>query len=919
MFLVSIIFIFVVSGFANAGIVGFNGLEKISGLSERSQFRVLGKSVVLVTTTWGIGNNQDSSSHTKSTCSGFRVSVDIFVTADHCVKDISSSKSNIRNPIRIELEIFDSSKQKKLVAVVDSFTKTGAVFLKLVEKVTENYSELLLANRYPKVGERLFILQYPLGGPLAVSRHQCIVTEINQKEHTFNHNCDTLPGSSGGPVFALRDNTVVGFNYGIRSFSENYAISIFPSNLFLDNSSLPYTASFATASSLDKDYDIVSQNISEILHKPGLFGSLNLDQGSLFESKDPSVSLVENISHLSDSSPYKKYESVVGRLDVLLTDTITGNQHLLTCSAWLFTKKYVLTSFNCLENYDSNLKVKRIGLHLFSKKDEKIFLNLSKKAVESNTLLDFVILEIPENEKVPDWVKPINLKMRDITIDEEIAVIHYSKHNELQITRAFCFTRKNNTAIDGVYNHSCDSTLSSRGGLIVSTDTSEILGILTKEYIAFSKNTNEESRSRIRKKNQGQFSAITYIAEHSDTLGTEVRSKTTIRSKLKNPFRAAKWFNGDVSKIVSIADNEPVKIWDSLTGTYQLISKTAFLHDVITFDIRKNLLAIGTSNGLVELWDIATDDRIEKKIHKSYISSLAFSPDGSLLASSSVDGRVFLWDVSQYTKDENNQETLQDDKQMFEDFYLPEGVPVFKTKQSCAEMLNSLVSGYSCSTIFKKMEPNIYELENHDDWIWDVDFYDSHGNSNIDQTELVKSCTVVSVAADGGEDGLLKKWTWDERLRPDGGVMVPKPRSSCPPNVHPSIVSLRDSVATAVEVHPDGKELAIGDKKGNITFFDKSTLEANGSHTVHKKSVTDLEWSKDGLFLFSTSADESISAWSFELNEVLERWDHEDIVWSVGVDNSQNAIVTSSHDGTIKTWPIGVLFDRRRELKLLKK
>ena len=50
------------------------------------------------------------------------------------------------------------------------------------------------------------------------------------------------------------------------------------------------------------------------------------------------------------------------------------------------------------------------------------------------------------------------------------------------------------------------------------------------------------------------------------------------------------------------------------------------------------------------LWDARTGEQLASlNGHKGHLSSIAFSPDGTTLASGSFDGTIRLWDLSPYT------------------------------------------------------------------------------------------------------------------------------------------------------------------------------------------------------------------------------------------------------------------------------
>ena len=93
-----------------------------------------------------------------------------------------------------------------------------------------------------------------------------------------------------------------------------------------------------------------------------------------------------------------------------------------------------------------------------------------------------------------------------------------------------------------------------------------------------------------------------------------------------------------------------MKLWDvatrtnitTLQGHTDLVFSVAFSPDGTT-------LASGSGDYTVKLWDVATRTNIATlKGHTDWVRSVSFSPDGTTLASGSRDGTVKLWDMSEW-------------------------------------------------------------------------------------------------------------------------------------------------------------------------------------------------------------------------------------------------------------------------------
>jgi WD40 repeat protein/basic membrane lipoprotein Med (substrate-binding protein (PBP1-ABC) superfamily)/DNA-binding SARP family transcriptional activator/energy-coupling factor transporter ATP-binding protein EcfA2 len=106
-------------------------------------------------------------------------------------------------------------------------------------------------------------------------------------------------------------------------------------------------------------------------------------------------------------------------------------------------------------------------------------------------------------------------------------------------------------------------------------------------------------------------------------------------------------FSPDSSQLASVGVDDCLRIWDAESG--QLINvkeelEIGIIHDVV-YSPDGSLLAIGGENLSFALLDAATLEKSSGLSGDTVIDGLAFSPDGSQLASTSRLGMVNLWDA----------------------------------------------------------------------------------------------------------------------------------------------------------------------------------------------------------------------------------------------------------------------------------
>ena len=110
-------------------------------------------------------------------------------------------------------------------------------------------------------------------------------------------------------------------------------------------------------------------------------------------------------------------------------------------------------------------------------------------------------------------------------------------------------------------------------------------------------------------------------------------------------------FSPDGAILASTPSGAIIELWDVKTrrNTVTLVEynrRVRYGISAVAFSPDGRILASGDQEGRIKLWDVETGNDVATiKAHAKEVSSVVFSPDGSMLASGSVGDTVKLWDV----------------------------------------------------------------------------------------------------------------------------------------------------------------------------------------------------------------------------------------------------------------------------------
>ncbi|MBD2201038.1 serine/threonine protein kinase [Calothrix sp. FACHB-1219] len=330
----------------------------------------------------------------------------------------------------------------------------------------------------------------------------------------------------------------------------------------------------------------------------------------------------------------------------------------------------------------------------------------------------------------------------------------------------------------------------------------------------------------------------------------------------------------DSRSFPSLSASQPSQpLWECIHTLQGIGNVNTEIHS-LAFSPDGKILASGDEK-IIKLWDLNSQKVLTTLSgHTHAVKSLNFSPDGKILASASDDRSIKLWDIS-----------------------------------TSEEICTLLGHTHAVKSVAFSPDGKILASGSWDKTIklWDVNTREEISTLTGHQLQVnsVAFSPQGQILASASLDRTVRLWELlnnDVILASNNITKEFKNRPNC------TLLGTLSGHAWAVltvAFSPDGKILATGSDDNTIKLWQVNTGQVITTLLGHSWSVVAVAFTIDGTMLISASRDRTVKLWQVSTaKEIATLSGHADSVSTVAVSQVAQLIASASKDKTIKLWQL---------------